>query len=108
MKKISNDEARERLNATAARETLGAFVEIDNTKLNRQELVMLGCKMTLSKYRAALEEIARNHPNPILGNVIMEIIAPMIEEEEAVTLELTRSARKHGAAKVHELRSDKQ
>lgn len=105
---ISKDEAHERANAAAARETLGAFVEIDNNKLSRQELVMLGVKMTLTKYRAAFEGIGRNHVNPIIGSLVMQMIAPMVEEEEAVTLELTRSARTHGAARVHELKAGKQ
>lgn len=107
VRRISRDEAAERLARRDRMETLGAFVELDTSRLDKRGMFLLGCKEFLTKYRAGFEHVARTHPNPIMGNIIMQVIAPMVEEEERVTLELTRLARRLGAVTIHELRHDK-
>lgn len=107
MKQISRDEAAERLASKLAYDTAGAFIEIDRHKLDEQGCYMLGAHEALQRTRAGIEQVARSHPNPVLGNALMELVAPVFEEEQALGIELTRHAHRIGAATIHDLRGSR-
>lgn len=99
----SDDELQARAAAKHSAETLGAFVELDIRKLGKSELIMLGMLKALTKYRALFEKVATGHPNPNVQHVVAQMMAPIVEDEEKMQVELTKAATRIKAATVFEI-----
>ncbi len=83
----------------------GAFVEIDNNKLTRAELVMLGMKEGLDHFIAefSYQADAQKTERPWVTHVLRECIGRMEAERDKIAVQLTKSAMAHKAASLNSL-----
>lgn len=102
-------QAKDAAKRAAAGESLGAFVTLDMHRLDKEELIATGMRETLSKYIVLLErrymswdptKPAQRH---VVGMAIEPLVATMREDLAKVTLEMTRSALRRGAATLQEI-----
>lgn len=87
--------------------TGGAFVEVDEHKLDKGQTYLLGCQQTLDalikEYQQKADEarMAPDAPSPWIATTLDNVIGRMTTRRDNISVELTRSAVKSGAAKIH-------
>ena len=102
-------QAKDAAKRAAAGESLGAFVTLDINRLEKDELISLGMRETLSKYIVLMERryLHWDQKQPaqryVAGLAIEPIVKAMREDLEKITLELTKSALRHKTATLQEI-----
>lgn len=84
----------------------GAFVEIENEKLSRDGLVLLGMKEFGDKWVNQLMGLAGQQKHPGVAKVMVEIAEEMSRERDEIAVALTKSALNNKAGKIHSIRKD--
>jgi len=103
---------RDEAKRAAAGESLGAFVTLDIAKLDKDELIMLGMREALDKYRRILmRRCDRWDPTkPAQRVVVTQALQPLIqmmgEELDNVTLDLSQRAMRRRAGSLQEIPRD--
>lgn len=83
-----------------------AFVELDVHKLSRDELVMLGMKEAMDRWCHELSEQAGMSDHPIVRQVVGDIQARMANVRDDITVALTRSAVRHKAGSLNNIKAE--
>lgn len=84
----------------------GAFVEIDNSKLSRDGLVLLGMKEFGDKWVNQLMMLAGRQSHQGVAKVMVEIAEEMARERDEIAVALTKSALKNKSGVLHSIRKD--
>lgn len=79
----------------------GAFVEIDDKKLSRDGLVLLGMKMALEAAKDDVVSGAMQQTNKVIGQALMQVADRFNDRLNLVHVQLTKSALASKAGKVH-------
>lgn len=85
----------------------GAFVEVDEHKLDKAQMYLLGCQQCLEKliaeYMQKADEarMAPDCPSNWIAITLDNVIARMTQNRDDISLALTKSAVKSGAARIH-------
>ena len=87
-------------------EGMGAFVDIDQTKLSRDGLVLLGMKMALDGCVQDLHQGSHAQTNEVMAQAFMAVTAKWAERRDSVAVALTKSASKSGAGVINSIRRD--
>jgi hypothetical protein len=93
----------------ASGESLGAFVTLDINRLDKDELIMLGMREALDKYRRILMrrcdkwDPSKPAQRVVVTQALQPLIAMMGEELESVTLDLTQRAMRRRAGSLQEI-----
>lgn len=70
----------------------GGFVELDNERLNRDELVLLGMKMAMDECVTECQSQAAGMGNPVASSILNAWADRMAERRDNLAVILTRSA----------------
>lgn len=98
---------REEEKAKLAAETCGAFVEIDEHKLDKGQMFLYGAKQTLDALCVEMDGMANlaatdaTCPSPFVAQTLRQVVERLRERRDNLAVELTRSAIKSGAGKMH-------
>ena len=71
---------------------MGGFVELDQHKLSRDQLVMLGMREALEKWINELMAQAAMTEHPGIQHVLRTVSDKMTADRDAISVSLTRSA----------------
>lgn len=82
---------------------LGAFVELDINKLNKDELIMLGMKQALEKFVGGFRAQAVSLVHQGTAHVLREVADIMEVDLQQITVALTKSALRHKSATMQEI-----
>ena len=83
----------------------GAFVELDQHKLDRDELVMLGMKEAHDKWIDELLAQAAIVEHDGVRSVLREVADRMAKTRDGIAVALTRSAIRHKSGTLHNLKA---
>lgn len=84
----------------------GAFVEIDQHKLNRRGLYLLGVKEALDRVENDLVRGAQAQANPLIGQALMKVAELYRNRKAEVEVSLTKEGMRSGASAIHTMRKD--
>ncbi|MDO9381841.1 MAG: hypothetical protein Q7T86_03165 [Hyphomicrobiaceae bacterium] len=84
----------------------GAFVDIDQTKLSRDGLVLLGMSMAMEQAMNDLTTGAVAQTNPVNAQLLMQVAERYNQRLSAIQVQLTKSATKSGAGVVNTFKKD--
>lgn len=84
----------------------GAFVELDQHKLSRDELVLLGMKEAHDKWVNLLQEQIDMADNPIVASVLSEVQRRMASYCDTLAVILTKAAIKSGSGSLHNMKAE--
>lgn len=87
---------------------LGAFVELDINRLDKDELIMLGMKTALEKFVGGFRAQADELVHQGTANVLREVADIMNSDLEKITVELTKSALRHKSGIMREIPKGKE
>lgn len=89
---------------TAKPETFSAFVEIDNHRMTRDELVLLGMKQAHEQWIAELRGQASRHDIPFgVARVLYEVADRMAQVRDNMAVTLTKAAIRSGSGKIEKI-----
>jgi putative heme iron utilization protein len=83
---------------------LGAFVEIDDAKADRDTLHLLGMREALDRWISKLDHLSSQQSNAIVGRVMREVSDNMRVDRDGVSVLLTKSALKDKSGRLEHIR----
>jgi hypothetical protein len=87
-------------------ENLGAFVEIDEVKADRDTLHLLGMREALDRWITKLDYLSSAQSNIIVGRVMKEVSDNMKVDRDGISVALTRAALKDKSGRLEHIRKD--
>lgn len=85
---------------------LGAFVEIDHVKADRDTLHFLGMREALDRWISKLDHLASQQSNLIVGRVMREVSDNMKVDRDGISVMLTKAALKDKSGRLEHIRKD--
>lgn len=84
----------------------GAFVELDQHKLTRDQLVLLGMKEAHDMWIDTLSSQVEMAADPILRAAVVEIKTRMTDIRDKLAVVLTKAAVKSGSGSLHNIKAE--
>jgi len=81
--------------------TNGAWVEIDQAKMTRDQLVLMGMKEFADKWIEVLREQADGQTSFFAAQILRDVVAKVTEHRDSIAVVLTEAAVKSGSARIH-------
>lgn len=86
-----------------ATDNFGAFVEIDEAKLGREGLFLLGAREAIDRWITKFRVMSSMQQHPGVGQVLADVAEKMAEDRDEIAVALTKTAIKERAGVIHDL-----
>ncbi|MGD9724508.1 MAG: hypothetical protein AB7U76_24985 [Pirellulales bacterium] len=81
--------------------TNGAWVEIDQAKMTRDQLVLMGMKEFADKWIETLNDQIEGQTSFFAAEILRGVVAKVTEHRDTIAVVLTEAAVKSGSARIH-------